>query len=263
MAQITSQDGTTIAFDTSGQGPAVILVGGAFQYRALDPRTTQLADLPAADFAVVHYGRRGRGESGDTPPYAVEREVEDLAALIEAAGGSACVFGNSSGGALALVAAARGLAIRKLAPYELPFTLDATARAAAAAYTQQLTALLAAGRRGEAAAFAMTTWGVPAEAIAGMQHSPVWPLFEAVAPTLAYDNAIMGDGTVPTNLAQAVTLPTLVLDGGASPAAMHDAADEVAAALPQAQRRTLAGQLHDAAPGALAPVLRAFFHDER
>jgi pimeloyl-ACP methyl ester carboxylesterase len=115
MNQVLSKDGTTIAFDRSGQGPALILVGGAFQYRAIDPPTAQLAALLAEQFAVFHYDRRGRGDSSDTLPYAVAREVEDLEALINEAGGSAFVFGMSSGGALALDAAARGLTDRQRA----------------------------------------------------------------------------------------------------------------------------------------------------
>jgi pimeloyl-ACP methyl ester carboxylesterase len=260
MNQVMSNDGTVIAFDRSGQGPAVILVGGAFQYRAIDPPTAQLAALLAQQFRVFHYDRRGRGESGDTQPYAVEREVEDLEALIHEAGGSAFVFGMSSGGVLALEAAARGLAITKLAAYELPFNSgDEHARQAAERYTQQLAALLNEGRRGDAVALAMTTWGAPPEAIAGMRQAPIWPLLEAVAPTLAYDDAIMGDGSVPTARLASITVPTLVMDGGASPAFMHNAAQATAHALPNGQRRTLEGQTHDVAPQVLAPVLVEFF----
>lgn len=260
MNQVMSNDGTVIVFDRSGQGPAVILVGGAFQYRAIDPPTAQLAALLAQHFTVFHYDRRGRGESGDTQPYAVEREVEDLEALIHEAGGSAFVFGMSSGGVLALEAAARGLAITKLAAYELPFNSgDEHARQAAERYTQQLAALLNEGRRGDAVALAMTTWGAPPEAIAGMRQAPIWPLFEAVAPTLAYDDAIMGDGSVPTARLASITVPTLVMDGGASPAFMHNAAQATSHALPNGQRRTLEGQTHDVAPQVLAPVLVEFF----
>jgi pimeloyl-ACP methyl ester carboxylesterase len=260
MNQVMSNDGTVIAFDRSGQGSAVILVGGAFQYRAIDPPTAQLAALLAQHFTVFHYDRRGRGESGDTQPYAVEREVEDLEALIHEAGGSAFVFGMSSGGVLALEAAARGLAITKLAVYELPFNSgDEHARQAAERYTQQLAALLNEGRRGDAVALAMTTWGAPPEAMAGMRQAPIWPLFEAVAPTLAYDDAIMGDGSVPTALLASITVPTLVMDGGASPAFMHNAAQATAHALPNGQRHTLEGQTHDVAPQVLAPVLVEFF----
>ncbi len=149
MNQVISQDGTTIAFDRSGQGPAVVLVGGAFQYRAIDPPTAHLAALLAQQFTVFHYDRRGRGDSSDTQPYAVEREMEDLEALIKEAGGSAFVFGMSSGGVLALEAAQRGLAITKLALYELPFNSgDEQAHQAAEHYTRQLTALLTQGRGG-------------------------------------------------------------------------------------------------------------------
>ena len=260
MNQIMSKDGTAIAFYRSGQGPTVILVGGAFQYRAIDPPTAHLAALLAEHFTVFHYDRRGRGESGDTQPYAIEREVEDLEALIHESGGSAFVFGMSSGGVLALDAAARGLAITKLALYELPFNSgDEQACQGTERYTRQLTALLTEGRRGDAVALAMTTWGAPAEAIAGMRQTPIWPLFEVVAPTLAYDDAIMGDGSVATERLASITVPTLVLDGGASPAFMHNAAQAVAHALPNAKRRTLEGQTHDVAPQVLAPVLVEFF----
>ena len=260
MNQVISKDGTVIAFDQSGEGPALILVGGAFQHRAIDPRTAQLAALLAQHFTVFHYDRRGRGDSSDTQPYMVEREVEDLDALIKEAGGQAAVFGMSSGGVLALEAAKSGLAITKLALYEPPFNSgDEHARQASENYTRQLTALLTEGRRGDAVALAMTTWGAPAEAIAGMRQTPIWSLFESVAPTLAYDNAIMGDGSVPTERLASITVPTLVIVGGASPAFMQNAAQVVAHALPNAKLRTLEDQTHDVAPGVLAPVLEKFF----
>ncbi len=264
MNQVISKDGTIIAFDRSGKGPAVILVGGAFQYRAIDPPTAQLAALLAQHFMVFHYDRRGRGDSSDTQPYAIEREIEDLEVLINEAGGSAFVFGMSSGGVLALYAAARGLAIKKLVMYEPPFNAgDEHARQASESYTRQLAALLAEGRRGDAVALAMTTWGAPAEAIAGMRQTPIWPLFESVAPTLAYDDGIMGDGSVPAEWLASITVPTLVIDGGASPTFMHNAAEAVAHALSNAQRRTLEGQTHDVAPEVLAPVLVEFFMDTK
>ena len=260
MDQVISKDGTIIAFDRSGNGPAVVLVAGAFQYRAIDQQTAQLAALLAQHLTVFHYDRRGRGDSSDTPPYAIEREIEDLEALINEAGGSAFVFGMSSGAVLALDAAAQGLAIKKLALYEPPFSSgDESAHQASEGYTRQLTALLSEGRRGDAVALARATWGTPAEAIARMRQTPIWPLFESVAPTLAYDNAIMGNGSVPTERLASITVPTLVIDGGASPAFMHNAAQSAAHALPHAQYRTLEGQTHDVAPEALAPVLIEFF----
>jgi pimeloyl-ACP methyl ester carboxylesterase len=260
MNRVMSKDGTVIAFERSGKGPAAILVGGAFQFRAIDPPTAQLAALLAQHFTVFHYDRRGRGDSSDMQPYAVEREIEDLGALIKEAGGSAFVFGNSSGGVLSLYAAERGLTIQKLALYEPPFNSgDEKDRQASENYRRQLMALLSEGRRGDAVALTMTTWGTPAEAIAGMRQTPIWPLFESVAPTLAYDNAIMGDGSVPAERLASITVPTLVIDGGASPAFMHNAAQAVAHALPNAQHRTLEGQMHDVAPEVLAPVLVKFF----
>ena len=260
MNQVISKDGTVIAFDKSGEGPALILVGGAFQHRAIDPRTAQLAALLAQHFTVFHYDRRGRGDSSDTQPYAALREIEDLDVLIKEAGGSAFVFGMSSGAVLAIEAAACGLAITKLALYEPPFNSgDENARQASENYTRHLTALLIEGRRGDAVALAMITWGAPAEAIAGMRQTPIWSLFESVAPTLAYDNAIMGDGSVPTERLASLTVPTLVIDGGASPAFLQNAAQVVAHALPTAKLRTLEDQTHDVAPEVLAPVLEKFF----
>ena len=171
---VISKDGTKIAYDREGKGPVIILVGGAFQHRAIDQRTKELSALLSQHFTVYHYDRRGRGESSDTKPYAVDREVEDIEALIREAGGSASLFGMSSGGALALIAAKHGLRINKLALYEVPFhSGDSNARQASQSYSRQLGALIAEGRRGDAAAFALTSWGLPKEAIAGMRQSPV------------------------------------------------------------------------------------------
>ena len=260
VKKILSKDGTPLAFDQYGTGPAVLLVGGAFQHRAIDSGTAKLAALLAPHFTVLHYDRRGRGDSGDTQPYAVEREVEDIDALLQEVGGSASVFGMSSGAVLALHAAAQGLAIKKLALYEAPFNSDSDEELQMSAnYTRQLTALLTEGRRGDAAAFAMQYFGTPAEMVAGMRQMPMWPLFEAVAPTLAYDNAIMGDGSVPTKLLTSIATPTLVMDGGASPTFMHQAADSVMQHLPNAQHRRLPAQTHNVEPEVLAPVLIEFF----
>ena len=261
MDTVTSNDGTTIAFDRYGDGPAVILVGGAFQHRAIDANSKRLAELLGSDFSVFHYDRRGRGDSGDTLPYAVEREVEDLGALIEEAGGRAHLFGMSSGGVLVVIAAAGGLPVARVALYEPPFQVEESGRSAMRSYAEQLTALLAEGRRGDAAALAMTTFGAPPEAVEGMRQAPVWATFESVAPTLAYDAAVMGDSSVPTAVASSVTVPTAVIDGGASPPWLHQAADALASALPDSRRITLEGQTHDVAPDVIAPALRGFFLD--
>ena len=259
MKKILSKDGTSLAFDQSGTGPAVILVGGAFQHRAIDSGTAKLAALLAPHFTVLHYDRRGRGDSEDTLPYAIEREIEDIDALLQEVGGSAYVFGMSSGAVLALRAAAHGLAIKKLALYEAPFTSSDGAHQMSANYTLQLTDLLTQGRRGDAAAFAMQYFGTPTEMVAGMRQAPIWPLFESVAPTLAYDNAIMGDASVPAELLASITTPTLVMDGGASPTFMHNATQAITGYLPNAQHRRLPEQTHNVDPEALAPVLTEFF----
>lgn len=265
MKQVRSQDGTLIAFDQYGEGPAVILVGGAFQHRAIDPRTAELAALLAPHFTMVHYDRRGRGDSGDTAPYAPQREVEDLEALIDAAGGSAFVFGMSSGSTLALDAAGQlGGKIRRLAVYEPPFIVDDSRPPVPEEYLARVTELIAAGRRGDAVAYFMVnTVGVPEEFVAQMRQEPFWSTFEAVAHTLPYDAALM-EGTMfgkalPTERWASVVVSTLVVDGGESPAYMHSGAQALADALPNAQRRTLEGQTHEVAPEVLAPVLQAFF----
>lgn len=263
MEKVTSKDGTPIAFDRYGAGPAVILIGGAFQQRAFDAKTAQIAQMLSAYHTVYHYDRRGRGDSGDTPPYAIQREVEDLEALIENAGQPAFLFGMSSGAVLALNAAAGGLDILKLALYEPPYSYAASSElngpSAVEEYSRQLNTLLAEGQRGEAAALAMRTFGTPDEMITGMRQAPVWPVFEAVAPTLAYDAALMGDGRVPASRLSRIYVPTLVIAGGASPDWMRRAAQEVAAALPDATSYILEDQTHDVEPAALAPVLAQFF----
>ena len=192
----------------------------------------------------------GVGSSGDTAPYAVDREVEDLEALIVEAGGSAFVFGHSSGAALALEAAARGLAITRLALYEPPFIVDDSRPRPPEDFAAQLTELIASGRRGDAVELFMTKGvDLPADAVAQMRNAPMWPAFEAMAHTLVYNVAIMGDFSVPAERVGSVTIPTLVLDGGESPAWARHAVQAVVDALPNAQRRTLEGQTHGAAPG--------------
>ncbi len=264
MQKVTSQDGTTIAFDQSGQGPALILVGGAFEQRAMDSETAQLAGLPllAEHFTVVHYDRRGRGESTDTQPYAVEREIEDIEALIDEAGGEAFVFGISSGAALAFEAAlGLGGKVKKLAMYEAPYNDDNDARQAWKEFRKQLKQVLAAGRLGDAVGLFMTLLGMPAEHLDGMRQHPMWPMFESVAPTLAYDAAALGeDASVPTERAARVAVPALIMDGGASEwPFMHITATALANAIPHAQHRTLEGQTHEVAAEAIAPVLVEFF----
>lgn len=260
MNLVTSKDGTTIAYDRSGKGPAVILVDGALCYRKFGPMES-LAALLAPHFTVFTYDRRGRGESGNTQPYALAREVEDIEALINAAGGSAFVFGTSSGGCLALEAAIKlGNKIKKLAMYEPPYNSDKAVLRDWKEYRQQLKELIAADRRGDAAALFMKFVGTPAEQIDGMRQAPMWQMFEQVAPTLAYDAAATGDDrSVPVKRAAAVTAPTLVMNGTVIPF-MLNTATELAKAIPHAQHRTLEGQSHDVNLQVLAPVLEEFFN---
>jgi pimeloyl-ACP methyl ester carboxylesterase len=263
---VTSPDGTTIAFDRSGDGPPVVLVGGAFQHRVFDSRTQELAQRLSATHTVLHYDRRGRGDSTDAsapPPYDPEREIEDLGAVIEAAGGSAAVFGMSSGAVLALDAAAAGLPIRVLAVYEPPFVVDGGRVPTPGTYRAALTDLIAQGRRGDAVELCLTqAVGVPAPVVAQMRQAPIWPAFEGVAHTLPYDAALM-DGTqqgepLPRGRWAGVDLPVLVADGGASEPYVAAAADALAQVLAHARRETLQDQTHDVAPAVLAPVLASF-----
>ena len=249
MTTVTSTDGTEIAYESAGRGPALVLVDGAMCYRAAGPMRP-LAALLTDAFTVFTYDRRGRGESGDTQPYAAEREVEDLRAIVRAAGGRAALYAMSSGGALALATAAADPGVTGLVLYEPPFL------GGDKEYTARLGELLAAGRRGDAVELFMTTVGVPAPVIAGMRGGPGWPTLEAIAPTLAYDDTLLGDGRVPGELP--VTVPMLVVSGTASPAALQQAAQATAAAFPAAEHRSLAGQTHDVQPEALAPHLIDF-----
>jgi pimeloyl-ACP methyl ester carboxylesterase len=263
MRTVTSKDGTTVAFEQSGEGPALTLVGGMFEQRAMDSETAQLAALPllSQHFTVLHYDRRGRGDSTDTQPYAVAREVEDIEALIDEAGGSAFLFGMSSGAALAFEAAlALGSKVKKLAMYEAPYNDDPDARQAWKKFRRGLKELLAADRRDDAVALFMKLLGASAEQIEEVRQYPMWPMWEAVAPTMAYDAAIMGeDASVPTERAATVTVPALIMDGEASYPFMHVTATALANAIPNAQHRTLEGQTHEVAPEALAPALIEFF----
>ncbi len=260
MNKLTSSDGTPIAFDRAGDGPPVILVCGASTDRMAN---APLAALLAEHFTVLNYDRRGRGDSGDTTPYAVERELEDLEVLIDEGGGSAFVYGSSSGGNLALLAASRGLAITKLALWEPNFVVDDGRPPLPNDYVEQLNEMVSSGRRGDAVELFYTrAVGMPAEFVAPMRHAPFWPAMEAVAHTLAYDGTIVRDdmrgNPVSAERWASVTVPTLVIDGGTTPW-LSDGARALADALPDAQRLTLEGQPHNVVPEAIAPALEEFF----
>jgi pimeloyl-ACP methyl ester carboxylesterase len=265
MTTIQSRDGTAIAFEKSGAGSPVILVDGALCYRASGP-ARPLAALLAEHFTVYTYDRRGRGESGDTPPYAIEREVEDIEALVEEAGGSACLYGISSGAVLALEAANRIPGVTRLGLYEAPLIVDDSRPAMGAAYVQDLNEHLASGRRGDAVRLFMRQVGVPAPIVALMRFMPAWKKLKAVAHTLAYDAEVMGDTqsgrSLPVERWAGVTIPTLAIVGGKSPTWLHNGMRALADVLPDAQHRVLEGQTHMVKAKALAPPLREFFSAE-
>jgi pimeloyl-ACP methyl ester carboxylesterase len=263
MHKAISKDGTKIAYDKEGDGPAVLLIWGALSTR-LSGHAPELSHALAEHFSVYNYDRRGRGDSADTKPYAIEREIEDTEALIDAAGGSAFLFGHSSGAILALEAATRLKGkVGKLAMYEAPYNNDSEAQQVWRHYLEQLTEALAADRRGDAVALFMTLLGLPSEKIEGMRRAPLWPALEAMAPTLAYDHAaFMGkDISVPAARAARVDVPTLVMSGGAGAPFMRDTAQTLAQAMPQARYLELEGQTHDADPKVLAAVLVGFFSE--
>jgi pimeloyl-ACP methyl ester carboxylesterase len=262
MERVASKDGTTIAVDRSGEGPPIVLVGGALADRSA---AAELAAHLAPSFTAIAFDRRGRGDSEETAPYAVEREVDDIEAVIAAAGGHAFVFGHSSGAVLSLESARTFPdLITKLALYEPPFIVDDSRAPLPADYVTHLDDLVSAGRRGDAVEFFMTTAvGVPAEVVAGMREQPFWSSMEAVAHTLAYDGTIMGDtmGGSPAPLRRwaFVGVPTLVMDGGASPDWQRHAVRALVDVLPDARQRTLEGQNHGPDPEVLAPALVEFF----
>lgn len=257
MDTVTSNDGTTIGFDRMGEGPPVVVVGGGSVDRTSN---APLVPLLADRFTVLNYDRRGRGDSGDTLPYSVEREIEDIGAVIEAAGGEANLYGTSSGAALALAAAASGqLTLTKLALWEAPFIPGGQPRPPADT-ASIYRGFVDAGDRGAAVEYFMSkVVGMPDEFVAQMRQSPYWAQGEALAHTLAYDAEIMGDYSLPTDQAASVKAPTLVMAGGASFPWMAETARAIVEAIPDAEYRLLEGQTHDVSPEVMAEALTTYF----
>lgn len=255
---VTSADGTRIACDMTGAGPPVILVGGMFCTRATH---RELADrLAEAGLCAVTIDRRGRGDSGDTPPYAVPREIEDLGAVIDAVGGEAALYGHSSGAGLVLEAAAAGLAVTRLIAHEPPYgDDDDDSRAASRQLSASVAAALAEDRRGDAIRLFLEPMGTPPEVLDAMASDPA---MLAVAPTMPYDFAVMGDdergGAVPAAMLGSISAPTLLLAGGASPPFFLEAATRVAELVPGASLEVLEGHDHGAPADAVAPVVARF-----
>jgi len=256
----TSADGTAIAFDRTGDGPPLILVGGAFN----DRRTSvALAALLAENFTVYSYDRRGRGDSGNTPPYSVEREIEDLEAVIEAAGGSTALYGHSSGAQLALETAARGVSVTRLGMYEPPYFVDRSRPPVAEDYLARMERAIEEGRRRDAVEQFMTeAVGMPPEMVEPILSSPMCIELEGLAHTLPYDQRIMepyqGGEPLPAQWTEAVTIPALVIDGANSPEWQRNACRALTRVLPDVEYRTLEGQDHVADPAAVAPVVGRF-----
>ena len=260
METTTSADGSTIAFDRLGTGPAVVLVAGATCTRGV---TAPLARALAEHLTVLNVDRRGRGDSDDRstrPPWSAEREVEDVAAVVAAAGRSAAVYGHSSGAAVALRAAAADIGVSRLVLHDAPYNLPG-GEASGRQWHARLHALLADERPGDALTAFLTMVGMPAEMVDGMRNAPHWPAMEAVAPTLAYDSAAMGDregGLVPADLLGGVDVPSLVVVGGADHGFMIDVAHSLVADLPEARLAHLSGAGHDAGPDVVAPAVLPF-----
>jgi pimeloyl-ACP methyl ester carboxylesterase len=264
MQTVTSKDGSRIAYDRLGSGPTVILIGGALSFRRFG-KMQRLATLLAERCTVVNPDRRGRGDSTEVKPYALQREIEDIEALIEAQDGPASLWGWSSGGALALRAAAAGAAVERISVYEVPFIVDPAAKRPTRDYGERLDRLVAAGdRSGAVRHFMRNAIGVPAPLVALMRLTPMWKDMRATAHTLPYDWAALGRHTMygaPLDLAEwgGVTAPVLVVTGARSPALLRDGSRALADVLPAAELRLLEGVSHDVKMDVLAPVLAEFF----
>lgn len=266
MEKAISRDGTQIAYDRVGSGPVLVIVGGAFSYRRF-PLQVQLAERLSDSYTVVGYDRRGRGDSGDSAPYSVEREIDDLSAVIDAVGGRASVWGISSGGALALAAAAHGVPIDRLAVYDPPFVVDREHGVPPADLLHQVEAQLAAGRKDAAVRTFMTKgMGAPAIAIAFMRLIPQWKNLRAVANTIPYDIRVMGDNLrgEPLDATRwaSITIPVLVNAGTKTGGGRQAAAAAVAAALPNARLELLPGEGIGFTPATVDAQLRAFLRSD-
>ena len=253
---LPSNDGTAIAFDRVGHGPSVIFVGGALNSAVRNfPPFVELARLLEPRFTIYRFDRRGRGDSGDVQPYAIEREVQDLQALISDAGGTAAVYGFSSGAVLGVEAVARGAGITKLVLLEPPLP---TGDGAAKDELAKTAEMIRTGRRGDAVASFLTGIGLPSEAVEGMRRSPEWSGLEAMAHTLLYDGAITEHDGLWNERARRVGVPTLVLVSEGTSAYLADSARRATDSIPGALSRTLPGKFHEVDPQTLAEQLTAF-----
>lgn len=259
MSTTRSADGTELAFERTGSGPAVVLTGGALNDQAA---MAPLADLLAARFTVFNYDRRGRGASGDTAPYDVERELEDLERMIAEAGGSAYVFANCSGCAIAIEGAARGLPITRLALYEPPYIIDGQREKVADDYGARLGDMLDRGEPGDAVRYFMSeAVQMPPETVARIGNSPIWGWLERMAPSLRYDAAVMGDYRLPMDRVAEIKMPALVMDGEQSPQWARNAVAMIAELAPEGRRVSLAEQDHNLNADVVFPVVEEFLSE--
>ena len=260
MSTAISKDGTTIAYEKTGKGMVIILVNGGLAHRKLDGET-ELATRLAKNFTVIIFDRRGRGESSDTKPYSVRKEIEDIDALIKEAGGSAYLFGSSSGAALALLAAEQlgPEKVLRLALYDPPYFTDAKDKQKIVQEKTEINELVANGKAGDAVTVFLKNRGTSPDEMEGIRNSPKWKDLERVGHTLVYDFEILGDGSIPLDVAKRIAIPAIVLDGEKSFGSMHATAETLGKVIPGATRKTLKGQTHEVSPEVLAPVLSDFF----
>jgi pimeloyl-ACP methyl ester carboxylesterase len=257
MDKVISADGTEIAYESVGSGPTVVLVGGAFCDHTV---TAELADALADDFTAVSYDRRGRGESGDNQPYAPQREVEDITAVIRAFGDRGSVFGISSGTCLSLLATANGAPVDAVAGMEPPYRVSDDAPPLPEDYTDKLIEFAATGRRGDAVAYFMTeAVGQPVEAVEETRKTPMWAGLEAMAHTLAYDALVGGNGGFPGDELARIAVPVLGVYSTGSPSWLTMGARRVAEVVPNGEAIGLEGGWHEVPAATLVPVLRKFF----
>lgn len=255
---IISKDGTTIAYEKTGTGPSILLVNGALAHRTLYGES-DLASMLAKKFTVLFYDRRGRGESTDTKPYAVEREVEDIEALVDEAGGSVYLYGSSGGAALALLAAEKlgPEKIKKLALCEPPY--GSNTKQEFAKEKNKINKLVLDGKPGDAVTFFMERRGIPPDKMEGLKKSSEWNGLVRIGHTLVYDFEVLGAGTVPVDVARNIAIPTVVMYGEKSFDFMAATADTVSRIIPGAVRKTLKGETHNPSPKSVAEVLQEFF----
>jgi pimeloyl-ACP methyl ester carboxylesterase/uncharacterized protein YndB with AHSA1/START domain len=262
MNTVTSKDGTQIAFEKTGNGPVVILVDGAFCSKDFGP-TPKLVPVLANNFTVISYDRRARGDSSDTQPYSVQREIEDIEALINVVGATASLYGVSSGAVLCIEAVASGLPVKKLVIFEPPYYTDSRRNEPPSDAERQLNQMIAEGRKKDAVKFYLRkVIGVPAIVPFILRLTPNWSKMIANANSLPYDAAVMGNFKVPKNVLASINIPVMVIASAKSPQSLRKPSQVVAELLSAGKYKILKGQIHNVSPKTLVPELVKFFNNE-